>query len=129
MRVPWTAKRSNKSILKLNPEYALEGHYIDTEPPRKPLVTSLGLIFLCDSCMYEIKIVFPLLFNVSLIIGTAQKPRKEEGKLFLPLQLHGWMFQSAIEGFLTYFSLTFGSAVNNFVGTVTDFILGGSKTT
>ena len=129
MRVPWTAKRSNKSILKLNPEYALEGHYIDTEPPRKPLVTSLSLIFLCDSCMYEIKIVFPLFFNVSLIIGTAQKPRKEEGKLFLPLQLLGWMFQSAIEGLLTYFSLTFGSAVNNFVGTVTDFILGGSKTT
>ena len=79
--------------------------------------------------MYKIKIVFLLLFNVSLIIGTAQKPTKEEGKIFLPLQLHGWMFQSAIEGFLTYFSLTFGSAVNNFVGTVTDFILGGSKTT
>ena len=59
MRVPWTAMRSNQSILKLiNPEYALEGHYIDTEPPRKPLVTSLSLILLCDSCMYEIKIFF-----------------------------------------------------------------------
>ena len=96
---------------------------------QKPLVTSLSLIFLCDSCMHEIKVVFLLLFNVSLIIGPAKKPTKEEGKIFLPLQLHGWMFQSAIEGFLTYFWLTFSSAVNNFVETVTDFILGGSKIT
>ena len=66
---------------------------------------------------------------MSFIIGTAKKPTKEEGKIFLPLQLHGWMFHSAIEGFLTYFSLTFSSAVNNFVETVTDFIFGGSKIT
>ena len=25
LRVPWTARRSNKSILKINPEYSLEG--------------------------------------------------------------------------------------------------------
>ena len=25
MRVPWTARRSNQSILKINPEYSLEG--------------------------------------------------------------------------------------------------------
>ena len=25
LRVPWTARRSNPSILKLNPEYSLEG--------------------------------------------------------------------------------------------------------
>ena len=25
MRVPWTARRSNKSILKISPEYSLEG--------------------------------------------------------------------------------------------------------
>ena len=25
MRVPWTERRSNKSILKVNPEYSLEG--------------------------------------------------------------------------------------------------------
>ena len=25
MRVPWTAKRSNQSILKITPEYSLEG--------------------------------------------------------------------------------------------------------
>ena len=25
MRVPWTAKRSNQSILKISPEYSLEG--------------------------------------------------------------------------------------------------------
>ena len=25
MRVPWAARRSNKSILKINPEYSLEG--------------------------------------------------------------------------------------------------------
>ena len=83
MRVPWTAMRSNQSILKLiNPEYALEGHYIDTEPPRKPLVTSLSLIFLCDSCMYEIKIVFLLLFSVSLIIGPAKKVYKARREKF-----------------------------------------------
>ena len=39
------------------------------------------------------------------------------------------MFWSAIEGFWAYFWLTFSSAVNNFVETVTDFILGGSKGT
>ena len=53
---------------------------------QKPLVTSLSLIFLCDSCMHEIKVVFLLLFNVSLIIGPAKKPTKEEGKIFLPLK-------------------------------------------
>ena len=25
MRVPWTARRSNQSILEINPEYSLEG--------------------------------------------------------------------------------------------------------
>ena len=25
MRVPWTARRSNQSILKISPEYSLEG--------------------------------------------------------------------------------------------------------
>ena len=29
MRVPWTARRSNQSILKeINPEYSLEGHML-----------------------------------------------------------------------------------------------------
>ena len=32
MRVPWTAKRSNKSILEeINPEYSLEGLMLELE--------------------------------------------------------------------------------------------------
>ena len=34
MRVPWTARRSNQSILKeINPEYSLEGTDAETEAP------------------------------------------------------------------------------------------------
>ena len=34
LRVPWTAKRSNQSILKeINPEYSLEGLIIEAEAP------------------------------------------------------------------------------------------------
>ena len=34
MRVPWTARRSNQSILKeINPEYSLEGLMLETEAP------------------------------------------------------------------------------------------------
>ena len=34
MRVPWTAKRSNQSILKeINPEYSLEGLILEAEAP------------------------------------------------------------------------------------------------
>ena len=33
MRVPWTAKRSNQSILKeINPEYSLEGLMLKLKP-------------------------------------------------------------------------------------------------
>ena len=33
MRVPWTARRSNKSILKeINPEYSLEGLMLNLKP-------------------------------------------------------------------------------------------------
>ena len=33
MRVPWTPRRSNKSILKeINPEYSLEGLMLDLKP-------------------------------------------------------------------------------------------------
>ena len=34
LRVPWTARRSNQSILKeINPEYSLEGLMAETEAP------------------------------------------------------------------------------------------------
>jgi len=34
LRVPWTARRSNQSILKeISPEYSLEGHEAETETP------------------------------------------------------------------------------------------------
>ena len=37
MRVPWTAKRSNQSILKeINPEYSLEGHAEAETPILRP---------------------------------------------------------------------------------------------
>ena len=35
LRVPWTARRSNQSILKeINPEYSLEGLMLMLKPPR-----------------------------------------------------------------------------------------------
>ena len=92
LRVPWTAKRSNQSILKLNPEYALEGHYIDTEPPRKPLVTSLSLIFLCDSFMYEIKIVFLFGLMWVLLLGQPKSLQRKKGKFFCPFNYMGGCF-------------------------------------
>ena len=34
MRVPWTAKRSNQSVLKeINPDYSLEGLILEVEAP------------------------------------------------------------------------------------------------
>ena len=34
MRVPWTARRSNQSILKeINPEYSLEGIDVEAKAP------------------------------------------------------------------------------------------------
>ena len=39
MRVPWTAKRSNQSILKkINPEYSLEGRMLRTDSREKTLM-------------------------------------------------------------------------------------------
>ena len=33
LRVPWTARRSNQSILKISPEYSLEGLIVEAEAP------------------------------------------------------------------------------------------------